>query len=979
MNRLNPLSRTRRTTRWARAWLHVLCVYFGVVWGASLLQAQNVIPISIGEFRNLRPNALSWETDGPLYQVEGTVTHFRPEESAHFVQDETGGVYFLYSDGLATLTPGDQVVVTGFARPGALNPILQVMDSTIRGQGLPTPDPIALDESAFENGRSIDANYISVSGYPRQIQVYQTDSAPIYEIKMGWNGFRLEARVSGIDSIETARALRGALVEFHGVAAIKNPEETGVHLSIFTVNSTGVRVLKTRDQVREESDWTPISRLFDERASNERPVRVRGLFAARKDQTISIVDNESGLYVDFEVPPPLMLPGTQVECFGFRRPSVQSGVRLGALEPLKVLDPPDGLDLGRVTVELDTSQDFDRPEYHNRRIKVRAIFLNHKLVDGDATAPSVWVFRRNDNVFSLQSPAHAGLNAPLDPFARYELRGVWDRETQTVYAGHVSDINHLRKPPLEPSQEFALLSGLTGISVLALVTTILFARRLSGSEKKLKHANQQLEERFRKDSESIKKLSAEQLTALESSDDGVVICGNEGRIRNYNENFKKLWSIQVDVGAVARCEELSNGIAAQLKNPQQFRDQIQRMRENPSAQCWDTLTLKDGRIVELTSMPQFLDGDPVGRVWRFHDVTGREQERTRLKAILDSATEGIICSDDQDRILLMNPAAAKLLGVVAEDALGTHLGRYLNPQANGETNGLHCFESAPMGIVHRHGDSSIPVEVTRASTDYPGGLLHTYLVRDIRERLERERQERESERKRKQAEKLSAVGLLAGGVAHDFNNVVGSMLLNAKFLRKKVANDAELSETVDDIIESGEQGKELVTQVLTFSRQDEAKKTEIELESIVGAVAHELRNRFPDTIAIRTEGLENRFPVVANATQLRQLFTNLGQNAAQAISKGVGTVLFRVGMESGATDRCVVAVQDNGSGMDEETRRRIFDPFFTTKPVGKGVGLGLAVVHGIVASHNGEIEVHSKPGKGTTFFVRLPIAQKHSQ
>ncbi len=235
-----------------------------------------------------------------------------------------------------------------------------------------------------------------------------------------------------------------------------------------------------------------------------------------------------------------------------------------------------------------------------------------------------------------------------------------------------------------------------------------------------------------------------------------------------------------------------------------------------------------------------------------------------------------------------------------------------------------------------------------------------------------------------QAQKMETIGTLAGGIAHDFNNILTPILGFSEICRGEVDPKSRACQCLDHVINAAKRAKNLVQQVLTFSRQTEDKRRPLALEQVVNEAVELLRASLPKKVGIRQRTTPGLPLVMADPTQIHQVLMNLGANALQAMPGDDGDLevdLDQVeadkalaesvsGMKPGTYLR--LRVKDSGQGMDAETLKRIFEPFFTTKDIGKGTGLGLSVVHGIVTSHGGYIVVESEVGKGTTFTIYLP-------
>jgi len=234
-----------------------------------------------------------------------------------------------------------------------------------------------------------------------------------------------------------------------------------------------------------------------------------------------------------------------------------------------------------------------------------------------------------------------------------------------------------------------------------------------------------------------------------------------------------------------------------------------------------------------------------------------------------------------------------------------------------------------------------------------------------------------------QAQKMEAVGTLAGGVAHDFNNQLSVILGNARYVTAQVGEDPELADALGDLQRAGMHCAQLTRSLLAFSRQTPASPQPIAVERVVAEVRELLQPLIPASIEFETETHNSVDCVLADPTQLQQVLVNLAVNARDAMPNGgrlrIATERRRVDREAaarlgleGAGKYVEFIVQDDGVGMDEETASRVFDPFFTTKEFGKGTGLGLATVYGILQESKGTVGVESRPGQGTTFRALLP-------
>ncbi|HEY3594859.1 MAG TPA: PAS domain S-box protein, partial [Polyangiaceae bacterium] len=252
-------------------------------------------------------------------------------------------------------------------------------------------------------------------------------------------------------------------------------------------------------------------------------------------------------------------------------------------------------------------------------------------------------------------------------------------------------------------------------------------------------------------------------------------------------------------------------------------------------------------------------------------------------------------------------------------------------------------------------------------------------------RLEAARVQLEAELR--QVQKLEAIGTLAGGIAHDFNNILGAILGYTEIAKLDAFALPAVLESLTEVQRAGERAKELVRQILTFSRRHPQERHPIRLQPIVAEVYRLLRSTLPATIELTAEASPEAQPVHADSTQIHQILLNLATNAAHALGDAPGRVELRLRMHQPPATASELRpipplppgkyvelmVKDNGCGMSEETVQHVFEPFFTTKKPGEGTGLGLSVVHGIVKDHDGIIYVDSAPKQGSAFYVLLPI------
>ncbi len=293
------------------------------------------------------------------------------------------------------------------------------------------------------------------------------------------------------------------------------------------------------------------------------------------------------------------------------------------------------------------------------------------------------------------------------------------------------------------------------------------------------------------------------------------------------------------------------------------------------------------------------------------------------------------------------------------------------------------LQASPLTYRFRCHDGStkwIYTEIETIFDDEGSPVRRIGTIRDVTEAREAEERQRELERQLLHSQKLEALGTLAGGIAHDLNNTLMPILALSQLLMQQMPEGTSEREDLEIVVQASRHGRDLVQRILGFSRDQKAAKTRVDLAAIIRQALQMLRPTIPATVLINEE-IESVPLVLADAGQLQQIIVNLVTNARQAIGNDLGTITIGVWPASRRPNRnqggdfVRLRVADTGCGMDAETKDRIFEPFFTTKDVGEGTGLGLSVVHGIVADHGGRIEVKSQPGEGTEFTILLPAAQ----
>jgi PAS domain S-box-containing protein len=361
------------------------------------------------------------------------------------------------------------------------------------------------------------------------------------------------------------------------------------------------------------------------------------------------------------------------------------------------------------------------------------------------------------------------------------------------------------------------------------------------------------------------------------------------------------------------------------------------------------------------------------------------EERTRL--IVEGALDAVVTIDTSGRITGWSAQAERVFGWPATEILGSRLSETIIPARyrEGHEHGLARFNATGQGpilgrrieisAVHRDGHE-FPVELTVSPLQTGDRIAFSAFIRDISDRMRMEDQLR-------QAQKMEAVGQLAGGVAHDFNNLLTVIIGRCEMLRARAAAWPDGKRGIEVIEATAQRAAALTHQLLAFSRKQVLQHKVLDVGAVVANLAPVLRRLISEDIEVVVIRAGGETWVKADQTQLEQVILNLAVNARDAMRHG-GTLTietrpaeldeafarFHPGARPGSY--VLVAAADTGQGMDRETQARMFEPFFTTKGPGEGTGLGLATVYGIVKQHEGYIDVESAPGAGTVLRVYLP-------
>jgi PAS domain S-box-containing protein len=368
----------------------------------------------------------------------------------------------------------------------------------------------------------------------------------------------------------------------------------------------------------------------------------------------------------------------------------------------------------------------------------------------------------------------------------------------------------------------------------------------------------------------------------------------------------------------------------------------------------------------------------------------RKSERS-YRELVQSANSIIMRMDTEGRVIFINAYAQKFFGYRKEDIIGKNVVGIIVPERDSagfdlasmiKDIGSHPerYVSNENENIRRNGERVRVTWMNRAIYDNSGNVSEILCVGiDVTEKWQ-------LEKRLAQAQKMEAIGTLAGGIAHDFNNILSAIIGYTELSLIDIPKGSTLQNNLQQVLKAGGRAKELVRQILAFSRQRESERVPVKVSLIVNEALKLLRASLPTTIKIR-HNLKSHLSVLTDPTNIHQVLMNLCTNASFAMQADGGVLevsLNDVDLDADFARQhpdvkpgkfINLTVRDSGCGMAPEVTERIFDPFYTTKKTGEGTGMGLSVVHGIVKSHGGTIIVESSPGKGSAFDVFFPAVE----
>jgi len=487
-------------------------------------------------------------------------------------------------------------------------------------------------------------------------------------------------------------------------------------------------------------------------------------------------------------------------------------------------------------------------------------------------------------------------------------------------------------------------------------------------------------------------------TVLDTAVDGIILINAAGSVLMFNKACETLFGYNAE-------EVVGQNVKMLMPSPFQeehdrYLDNYQRTKEAKIIGIGREVTglRKDGTTfpMDLSVGESTQDGEAIF-VGVIHDLTERKQAEKalrdsaeRIRAVVETAVDGVILIDSHGTIRMFNPACEKLFGYTAAEALGKNVKLLMpDPYQREHDSYLKNYretgEARIIGIGRevtglRKDGTTFPMDLSVGEATQDGESIFAGIVHDLTEKQKTQEQ-------LIQAQRMESVGQLSGGIAHDFNNLLTVIIGNAELLTESLTSQPELTKLSNMIGAAGSRGADLTQRLLAFSRQQTLEPVEIDCNHFISSMEEILHRALREDIEVLTFLEDKLWSAFADAAQLEAAILNLAINAQDAMPRG-GTLtissanipldeIYQEHHPEVPPGRYVmVAVTDDGEGMRPDVVEKAFEPFFTTKEVGEGSGLGLSMIYGFIKQSNGHVSIYSEPGLGTTVRMYLPASNE---
>ena len=978
---------TSRATAGGQPYFGPLLALFFVLSAALATQASQPPPERpnlplLTRMEQVRNLTLDEAKLGYPVRLRGVVTYFNPTESDLFIQDSTAGIYIDIGDAKVAVRPGQFLEVEGVTAAPDFAPQVSKPRITILGRA---PMPRARRVSYNRMASSMeDSQWVEVEG----IVHLASKQGENLVLDLAVEGGRLRALIPEFRQV-IPTPLVDAKVRIRGVCGANFNQKNqlvGVVLYVWTLAEVHTQEKAPVDPFAIPS--RPIASLlrFTPQGASGHRVRVRGVVTLQQPgRSLFIKDETGGLYVHTQQATPVQA-GDQIDAVGFPAVGEYSAVFQDAVFRRIGTGPSPAPIRLTAALALSGAHDADM------------VSIQARMLDGTLSRGHHTLNMEADNVIfvaQLEDAQPRKSLAALAPGSLLQLSGICmveadeDRNPRAfrILLRSPDDIVLVKRPPWWTIKHMAR----TMIIMAALIFIVLLWAVVL--KRQVREKTESIREWLRR--EAAMKARYQEL--FENANDMVFTCDLEGNFISLNKagqrisGYNKAEALALSLTQIVAPEH--SALARQIIQHDGAQDEPRT--------CELEIVTKEGRRVclDLGTRLIYREGRPVEMQGVARDITERKraadalrQAQDRYQSIFENSADGIFQTTPEGQLLAANRALAETLGYASPEELCRNMKNveqnWVEPKRRSEFKRLLEERGAVEGFeyeVYRKDGSRIWIsESSRLVHDQKGNVVsYEGTWRDITERRQLEEQLR-------QAQKMEAVGQLAGGIAHDFNNLLTIVSGYGQLLRGSLENDSRLREHVQEVLKAADRAASLTGQLLAFSRRQVLTPQVLDLNDVVANMDKMLlclMGENHDLAMIQGKQLGR---VMADPGQIEQVIMNLAVNARDAMPEGGRLTIETANVvldEAYARKHVALApgpyvmlgVSDTGCGMDAEIEAHMFEPFFTTKEPGKGTGLGLATVYGIVKQSGGYISVESKVGNGTTFKIFLPHVDKAAQ
>ncbi len=916
-------------------------------------------------------------------QLNGLVTWSDPVTRTFFFQDASGAAKVVLPPDGSIPTPEFKasVLVSGATRAGEF--VSEVRASAVAhgpGSPLPSAQSITLEQAMT----GVDyAHWVETRGYVRSA----TADGPQTRLELTTASGEFVALAP---PLEHPGDLVGALVQFRAVCdVIVNDRRQLVGVRFLIPAPDFVQILEPAPTDPFATPIRPIGSLLQYGGATElnHRVQVSGVVVLHQPGSLLYVQDGRDSLLVLSRQTDALQPGDRVNVVGFpghsgwrlmMRDAVYRRTGRGpepTPQPLEAIEP--------ARIELD-----------GQLVHVRGRLFNFSRI-GAGTRLQL---QAGNSLFEANWPAgdlpglEAGSVIELSGVYRVELDEYLKPRSFTVNLRTASDVRVVDRPSWWTATRILwATAALLAFGMLSVAWSLALARKnrlLHHTQQALNESNTALEARVAERTRALRLEVAERQhaeeelrTILRTTIDGFYMVDPAGRILETNESYCAM------IG-YSREELLKMSITALdvIDTDEVIRARIQQIRSLGYVRFETKHRRKDGQVIDIDASCKFLEGGE-GKLLAFmRDITERKQADERLRKqveLLDSANDAIYVRALDHTVTYWNKGAARLYGWSAAETVGhkiTELG-LVDPAGFSTAHAVLLAHGDWSGEVHKTGkDGKERVVYSRWTLlrDEHGHATEVLAINaDITDKKKLESQFL-------RAQRMEGIGMLAGGIAHDLNNILTPIMMSTTLLRDAV-HDHENRQLLDAVQSSAQRGADIIRQLLTFARGQPGVRAPIPIRRLLREMETLIRETFPRNLRLVVTVAPELWPVVGDATQIHQAIMNLCVNARDAMPDGG---MLTLAADNDTLDAASAAlmpdakpgphvrlcVTDTGTGISPAHLDRIFDPFFTTKEIGQGTGLGLPTVLGIVKGHGGAVRVVSQVGQGTTFELYLPAS-----